>query len=67
MALCRLTLNWGNGEPVWINPDNVIALWSVGDGTSITTTGQGKDSAHTIFVTERPDQVAILIDQALQR
>lgn len=67
MRLCKLTLNWGeDGSPTWINPMNVIAIWALGDGTSITTVGNGREQPYTIFVTEPPETVAALLNDALK-
>lgn len=66
MALCRLTLNWGEGQPVWINPANVISVWAQGEGAVVTTTGNNGDRAHSIYVTETAERAAITIDEAMR-
>jgi hypothetical protein len=67
MALCRLTLSWNGNPPVWVNPKNVVSVWSQSDGTMITTNATGKDGTATVYVIENAEVVAQLLDEAERR
>lgn len=64
MALCRLTLNWNGNPTVYVNPRNVVSIWSQSNGTSITTTATGKEGPSSIYVTEDVETVRTMLDNA---
>lgn len=50
-----------SGQPVWVNPLNVGYLTALGEGTRIVL---GSD--YSVFVDDKPEAVADVIDRKLQ-
>lgn len=66
MRILRLTNSVGKGEPIFINPLNVVGFEQQGAATSVYTTADNGGQPLTFFVFENADRVEEMMNAALK-